>query len=204
MILGFFDYAAFEEEMDVTPGDILVTFSDGVTEALSLAGEEYGEERLLECATGSAKRACPTCSTGSLPAFASSPPVAVQSDDVTALSAAVCRLTDVARGWRPLSGSCWHFSSGTIASIHHIRIRRPPLPGRPSTSTYSGVRRFLQRATPLMRRAASAAAIDATPLERARRGDRAVGGCVGRAPEGVTVSSWLQAQATGLILQGPG
>jgi sigma-B regulation protein RsbU (phosphoserine phosphatase) len=31
------------------PGDVLVAFSDGITEAINNVGEEFGEDRLLEC-----------------------------------------------------------------------------------------------------------------------------------------------------------
>ena len=41
-ILGLFELATFEEDtITVEPGDILVAFSDGVTEALSASGDEY-------------------------------------------------------------------------------------------------------------------------------------------------------------------
>jgi sigma-B regulation protein RsbU (phosphoserine phosphatase) len=33
--------------VQLTPGDWLVVFSDGVSEALSVTGEEYGEGRIL-------------------------------------------------------------------------------------------------------------------------------------------------------------
>ena len=37
-----FEHATFEQEaLTLEPGDILVVFSDGVTEALSASGEEY-------------------------------------------------------------------------------------------------------------------------------------------------------------------
>lgn len=50
LILGLFEHATFEQEtVRVNPGDLVVVFSDGVTEALSASGEEYGEERLLAC-----------------------------------------------------------------------------------------------------------------------------------------------------------
>ena len=51
MILGLFDDAAFEEEaLTLSPGDVIVAFSDGVSEALNEAGEEYSDERLLAAA----------------------------------------------------------------------------------------------------------------------------------------------------------
>jgi serine phosphatase RsbU (regulator of sigma subunit) len=36
------------EERQLFPGDTLVLYTDGATEGSNLAGEEFGEERLLE------------------------------------------------------------------------------------------------------------------------------------------------------------
>jgi sigma-B regulation protein RsbU (phosphoserine phosphatase) len=48
LVLGLFEHAAFEEETVVLqPGDFVVAFSDGVTEAFDAAGEEYTDDRLL-------------------------------------------------------------------------------------------------------------------------------------------------------------
>jgi sigma-B regulation protein RsbU (phosphoserine phosphatase) len=50
-IVGLFEAATFEEEtVTLTSGDWLIIFSDGVSEALSADGEEYGETRLLATA----------------------------------------------------------------------------------------------------------------------------------------------------------
>jgi len=50
VVLGLFDHASFDEETVVMqPGDYIVLFSDGVTEALNPAGEEFTDERLIEC-----------------------------------------------------------------------------------------------------------------------------------------------------------
>jgi steroid delta-isomerase-like uncharacterized protein len=50
LIVGAFRGAAFEDEtVQLQRGDVLVVFSDGVTEALNEAGDEFGEERLLSC-----------------------------------------------------------------------------------------------------------------------------------------------------------
>ncbi|MBI4484553.1 MAG: SpoIIE family protein phosphatase, partial [Acidobacteria bacterium] len=47
-VLGLFDHAAFDEEaLTLAPGDVIVAFSDGVSEAMNEAGEEYTDERLL-------------------------------------------------------------------------------------------------------------------------------------------------------------
>jgi predicted permease len=46
-VLGLFPQVSYEEAtIDLKPGDTLVAFTDGVTEALNPQGEEFGEERL--------------------------------------------------------------------------------------------------------------------------------------------------------------
>ena len=46
MIVGLFEHATYEqEEIQLTAGDLLAVFSDGVSEALNPAGDEYGEAR---------------------------------------------------------------------------------------------------------------------------------------------------------------
>lgn len=48
-VIGVFESMAFEQgETELARGSVLVAFTDGVTEALDRAGEEYGEERLVE------------------------------------------------------------------------------------------------------------------------------------------------------------
>jgi serine phosphatase RsbU (regulator of sigma subunit) len=48
-IIGMFPGASYEESVvDLNPGDILMAFTDGVTEALNPAQEEFGEQRLKE------------------------------------------------------------------------------------------------------------------------------------------------------------
>jgi len=50
MPLGMFDFAAFEQEtVALSPGDTLVVFSDGISEAQNPEGDEYGDERLIAC-----------------------------------------------------------------------------------------------------------------------------------------------------------
>ena len=49
-IVGLFEGAIYEEEtITLNVGDWLIVYSDGVSEALSTEGEEYGEERILAC-----------------------------------------------------------------------------------------------------------------------------------------------------------
>jgi sigma-B regulation protein RsbU (phosphoserine phosphatase) len=86
LILGLFPQAIYEEEaLDLEEGDTLVVFSDGVTEALNTAGDEFGEERLLPCLDE--HRACQPEELRdrileAVRTFAAS---AAQNDDVTAL-----------------------------------------------------------------------------------------------------------------------
>jgi hypothetical protein len=48
-VLGLLGEAAYEAStIAVSPGDLLVMYSDGLVEASNAAGEEYGEERLME------------------------------------------------------------------------------------------------------------------------------------------------------------
>jgi phosphoserine phosphatase RsbU/P len=48
-VLGVLSIAAYSEQRaHLGPGDLLVVYSDGVTEAANTAEEEYGEQRLIE------------------------------------------------------------------------------------------------------------------------------------------------------------
>jgi len=48
LMVGAFDFATYaEEEAALAPGDTLVLYSDGVTDAEAPTGEQFGEERLL-------------------------------------------------------------------------------------------------------------------------------------------------------------
>jgi sigma-B regulation protein RsbU (phosphoserine phosphatase) len=48
LMVGAFDFAFYaEEESVLAPGDTLVLYSDGVTDAEAPGGEQFGEERLL-------------------------------------------------------------------------------------------------------------------------------------------------------------
>lgn len=86
MPVGLFAGATYgDEHTRLEPGDVLVIYSDGVTEALNLASEEYGDARLAEVT--SAQRTAPLEDlvqriVTSVQAFANG---ASQSDDVTVL-----------------------------------------------------------------------------------------------------------------------
>jgi sigma-B regulation protein RsbU (phosphoserine phosphatase) len=47
MLGAFEDWTCAEEEVSLNPGDALLLYSDGVTEAANAAGEEFGEDRLV-------------------------------------------------------------------------------------------------------------------------------------------------------------
>lgn len=48
-MLGMFDHCQYEQEtIQLGCGDLLIAYTDGVTEALNAEGEEFGETRLLE------------------------------------------------------------------------------------------------------------------------------------------------------------
>lgn len=48
-VIGLFDFGEYEQEtVQLQSGDLVVAYTDGVTEALSPAGEEFGETRLRD------------------------------------------------------------------------------------------------------------------------------------------------------------
>jgi serine phosphatase RsbU (regulator of sigma subunit) len=87
LVLGAFENAAYEEEaIHLAPGDTLVLYSDGVTDAEREGGEQFGEERLLPVLLRDAGRSGPEQILervlGAIRAFAGDRPPA---DDITVL-----------------------------------------------------------------------------------------------------------------------
>lgn len=84
LILGVFPGARHSAAATgLAPGDVLVAFSDGVTESQNPAGDEYGEERLIELLTKERSRPAAGIQdqvAASIKAFAGTEP---QYDDVT-------------------------------------------------------------------------------------------------------------------------
>jgi len=85
-IVGLFEGATYEEEtVSLTVGDWLIVYSDGVSEALSADGEEYGEARILSIVRKNydmEPQALLESLFGDVREFARG---AAQSDDITAM-----------------------------------------------------------------------------------------------------------------------
>lgn len=85
-VLGLLSIARYDfGETQLEPGDLVVIFSDGVTEALSTTGAEYGRERLepvLAGAHGHDAQQVLEAVLSSVDAFAAGAP---QADDITVL-----------------------------------------------------------------------------------------------------------------------
>jgi sigma-B regulation protein RsbU (phosphoserine phosphatase) len=86
VVLGLFDTATFEEEtLKLEPGDLIVLFSDGVTEAMNSESEEFTDERLIACANahlGETPQQVLDALLADVHTFCAGEP---QSDDVTAV-----------------------------------------------------------------------------------------------------------------------
>jgi sigma-B regulation protein RsbU (phosphoserine phosphatase) len=90
LVIGAVHGATYEQEcVDLVSGDVLVAYTDGVTEAFNIDGEEFGEERLRGAVLGSAHlpaAAVADCVVRSVRAWAREAP---QHDDITLVVAKV-------------------------------------------------------------------------------------------------------------------
>lgn len=80
-VLPAFDYE--EAHVDIQPGDLLVTYSDGFTEAMDLTMEQFGEERFLETLQATRQESVQTMVDSMFAAVAKHCGKAPQSDDMT-------------------------------------------------------------------------------------------------------------------------
>jgi phosphoserine phosphatase RsbU/P len=85
-IVGLFELASYDEEtISLSPGDWLIIFTDGISEAMSAAGEEYGDDRIVACIEANAglePRALLDALFADVKAFARGTP---QGDDITGM-----------------------------------------------------------------------------------------------------------------------
>ena len=85
-IVGLFESATYEDgTVRLVPGDWLVVFSDGVSEALSAAGDEYGEARIVTCVQENASLEPPRLLETIFTNVREFARGAAQSDDITAM-----------------------------------------------------------------------------------------------------------------------
>jgi phosphoserine phosphatase RsbU/P len=84
VVLGLFEHASFEEEtVQLEPGDLVVLFSDGVTEAMNPENEEFTDDRLIACANAQRGKTPQEVMDALLADVQTFCAGATQSDDVT-------------------------------------------------------------------------------------------------------------------------
>jgi sigma-B regulation protein RsbU (phosphoserine phosphatase) len=86
MPLGLFEGAPLEEEtVTMEPGDFVVTFSDGVSEAMNAEEEEFEDARILKSIEGSSGRDAQSKLEHPFSSVKTFTAGAAQNDDVTVL-----------------------------------------------------------------------------------------------------------------------
>lgn len=84
VVLGLFPEARYESRaVTLQPGDHLILFTDGVVEALNVAGEEFGKERLFALLNGKARASAPELLSSVRKAVLSFATNTPQHDDIT-------------------------------------------------------------------------------------------------------------------------
>jgi sigma-B regulation protein RsbU (phosphoserine phosphatase) len=91
-VIGLFPEVPFEDAtIDLCPGDVLLAFTDGVTEALNDAGEEFGTDRVRELLHANAQLSAAEIAAKLSDAVREWIGGAEQHDDLTFVIAAVTR-----------------------------------------------------------------------------------------------------------------
>jgi serine phosphatase RsbU (regulator of sigma subunit) len=85
-VVGLLEFAPYGQgQITLDAGDTIVVFSDGVSEALDSAGEEFGDARLQEVAEAAMGRSAQTLVDGIIAAVRDFTKGAPQSDDITVM-----------------------------------------------------------------------------------------------------------------------
>ena len=86
MPVGFFGHAPYADETEqLQSGDVLIVYTDGVTEALDVEGQEFGEERLVSILTQRHTEAATAILDAIVEGVSTFARGAAQHDDVTAM-----------------------------------------------------------------------------------------------------------------------
>jgi serine phosphatase RsbU (regulator of sigma subunit)/pSer/pThr/pTyr-binding forkhead associated (FHA) protein len=86
MPVGFFEHAPYSDSSEqLATGDVLIIYSDGVTEALDIQGHEFGEERLIAILQQRHREEAAAILDGIVEAVMAFSVGAAQHDDVTAM-----------------------------------------------------------------------------------------------------------------------
>ncbi len=121
MPVGLMDGAEFAvAEWQLTPGDKVVIYSDGVTEAQNAAGEFFGKKRLREALAAHAAEGCLAIHDAIQEAVAAFTEGAAQSDDITVLV-----LEYVGQAILPAARLLGGFSSHKRVFAHGTRRLKP-------------------------------------------------------------------------------
>ena len=81
-----FEGATFDEEtVQLKPGDLVLVFSDGVTEAMNTSGDEFGDDRLIACFTSHRTKPLQPILDSLMADVRTFAGEALQNDDVTML-----------------------------------------------------------------------------------------------------------------------
>jgi sigma-B regulation protein RsbU (phosphoserine phosphatase) len=85
-VIGLLEHAEFQQGTErLVAGDVVVIFSDGVSEAFNTAGDDFGEARLLQVATEGSSLAAQALVERIIGAVRAFTKGAVQSDDITVM-----------------------------------------------------------------------------------------------------------------------